>query len=63
MLGVLCNGVAYLLYFRLGADEGLLRAAVTFLVPVFGILWGRILDEPIGLDTFVGTLWFYRGLC
>ncbi|NVD08837.1 DMT family transporter [Vibrio sp. JPW-9-11-11] len=56
-LGVVCTGAAYLIYFRLVADEGATSAlSVTFLVPVFGILWGAvILDEPIGLNTLLGT--------
>jgi drug/metabolite transporter (DMT)-like permease len=56
-LGVLCSGVAYLLYFRLIADIGATSAlTVTFLIPVFGVLWGRIfLNEAVGWHTFVGA--------
>ncbi|KOO15304.1 hypothetical protein AKJ18_09895 [Vibrio xuii] len=56
-LGVICTSAAYLLYFRLVADEGAASAlSVTFLIPVFGILWGwLILDEPIGWNTIIGT--------
>lgn len=56
-LGVICTGAAYLLYFRLVADEGATSAlSVTFLIPVFGIVWGAvILDEPIGFNTLFGT--------
>jgi len=40
-LGVLCTGVAYILYFRLIAQLGPSRATtVTFLIPVFAILYG-----------------------
>jgi drug/metabolite transporter (DMT)-like permease len=48
-LGVLCTGVAYLLYFRLIADVGPTRAlTVTFLIPLFGMLWGALfLGEAI----------------
>ena len=62
-LGVVCTGVAYLLYFRLVADEGAASAlSVTFLIPVFGIMWGAlILDEPIGLNTFAGTVLVLSG--
>jgi drug/metabolite transporter (DMT)-like permease len=42
-LGVACTGVAYLLYFRLIAAIGPARAiTVTFIIPVFGILWGAL---------------------
>jgi drug/metabolite transporter (DMT)-like permease len=41
VVGVLCTGVAYVLYFRLIEQAGPARAlAVTFLVPVFAILYG-----------------------
>jgi drug/metabolite transporter (DMT)-like permease len=43
-LGILASGIALLLYFRLMADIGATRAlTVTFLVPVFGLLWGMLL--------------------
>lgn len=55
-LGVVCSGVAYLLYFRLIADIGPASAlTVTFLIPVFGILWGALfLDEAVGWHTLAG---------
>ena len=48
-LGVLCTGIAYWFYFRLIARIGPARAiAVTYLVPVFGMLWGLVfLHEAI----------------
>jgi drug/metabolite transporter (DMT)-like permease len=57
-LGVLCSGVAYLLYFRLIADLGPASAlTVTFLIPVFGVLWGVLfLHEAIGVHTIAGSL-------
>ncbi len=40
-LGVACTAVAYLLYFRMIAEGGAARGlAVTYLIPVFGVLWG-----------------------
>jgi drug/metabolite transporter (DMT)-like permease len=39
--GVLCTGVAYVLYFRLIEQAGPARAlAVTFVIPVFAIVYG-----------------------
>ncbi len=44
VLGVVCSGVAYILYFRLITHLGPARAVtVTFLVPVFAILYGTLL--------------------
>ena len=40
-LGFLCTSLAYVLYFRLIADVGPIKAlTVTFLIPLFGVLWG-----------------------
>lgn len=57
-VGVLCSGVAYLLYFRLVMDIGPTSAlTVTFLTPVFGVLWGHLfLDEAVGWHTLLGGL-------
>lgn len=57
-LGVLCSGVAYLLYFRLIAELGAASAlSVTFLIPLFGMLWGSLLlGERIGWHTVLGSL-------
>ena len=42
-LALLASGVAFLLYFRLIADVGATRAlTVTYLIPLFGVLWGWI---------------------
>lgn len=43
-VGVLCTGVAYILYFRLIEQAGPARAlAVTFVVPVFAVIYGVLL--------------------
>jgi drug/metabolite transporter (DMT)-like permease len=56
-LGIVCSGIAYLLYFRLIADLGAASAlTVTFLIPVFGILWGHLfLSEQVGWYTMIGS--------
>jgi len=57
-LGLLCTGLAYLMYFRLVAALGAASAlTVTFLIPVFGILWGHLfLGEAVGWQTLAGAL-------
>ena len=56
-LGIVCSGMAYLLYFRLIKDVGATSAlTVTFLIPVFGVLWGRLfLSEAVRWNTIVGA--------
>jgi drug/metabolite transporter (DMT)-like permease len=56
-LGIVCTGVAFLIYYRLITDLGPASAlTVTFLIPAFGILFGHIfLDEPVGLSTLLGA--------
>lgn len=42
-LGIACTGVAYFIYFHLLNVAGPARAmTVTFVIPVFGILWGAL---------------------
>jgi len=63
-LGVLCTGLAYVLYFRIIARVGPARAlTVPFLIPVFAVFYGAVfLDEPVtrwmlgcGLVVVLGT--------
>jgi drug/metabolite transporter (DMT)-like permease len=57
VFALLCSAVAYLLYYRLIADLGPTRAlTVTFLMPVFGMIWGKIiLHEVISFSMIAGT--------
>jgi drug/metabolite transporter (DMT)-like permease len=57
-LGVLSTAVAYLLYFRLIERVGPTKTAtVTYLLPVFGLLWGSLfLNEPVSGGLTVGLL-------
>jgi len=51
LLGVICTGAAFVMYYRLIARIGASRAAtVTYLVPLFGVAWAwMLLDEPLTL--------------
>jgi drug/metabolite transporter (DMT)-like permease len=50
-LGIMCTGAAYLIYYRLIYKIGAPRAStVTYLVPLFGVLWAwLVLNEPLTL--------------
>jgi drug/metabolite transporter (DMT)-like permease len=56
-LGLVCGAVAYLLYFRLIADIGATGAlTVTYLIPVFGVLWGALfLGETVSSTMLAGA--------
>jgi drug/metabolite transporter (DMT)-like permease len=56
-LGLVCGAIAYLLYFRLIADIGATGAlTVTYLIPVFGVLWGALfLGETVSVSTLGGA--------
>ena len=56
-VGIVCTGIAFLLYFRLVRDVGATSAlTVTFLIPIFGILWGNLfLGEVITLGMMTGS--------
>ena len=43
LVGLVCGSLAYLLYYRLVTLAGPVKAlSVTFLIPVFGMLWGHL---------------------
>ncbi|MGB6605843.1 MAG: DMT family transporter [Steroidobacteraceae bacterium] len=49
LLGTLCTGTAFVLYYRLIARVGAARAStVTYLIPLFGVIWAwLLLGEPL----------------
>ncbi|HEY1028275.1 MAG TPA: DMT family transporter [Pseudomonas sp.] len=57
-LGLVCTAFAYVLYFRLLADVGPIKASTTtFLIPPFGVLWGALLlGEPLSWDYLPGSV-------
>lgn len=63
ILGIVCTGAAYVLSFRIIADLGSTRAlTVTFLIPLFGGLWGvLLLREPISAGLVAGGMLVIMG--
>jgi drug/metabolite transporter (DMT)-like permease len=57
-LALLCTAVAYLLYFYLIENVGPTKTlSVTFLIPLFGMVWGALfLKEQITLGMIVGLI-------
>lgn len=54
-LSLVCTAFAYIPYYRLILDLGATRAStVTFIVPIFGVLWGALfLGEGVGVEKLV----------
>jgi len=63
-LGILCTGIAYLLFFYLISKVDATSAvSVTFLVPIFGVLWGWFfLHETISMTTLVAISMIMVGI-
>ncbi len=63
-LGIMCTGIAYIMFFRLIATIGPAKTiSVTYLIPIFGIIWGVIfLDESVTFWTFVGGGLIFTGV-
>jgi drug/metabolite transporter (DMT)-like permease len=64
LLGVLCTGLAYVLYFRLIADIGATSAsAVNYVVPIAAVLTGVVfLGEPVTWNLVAGGLIVLAGM-
>ena len=63
ILGVVCTGITYIIFFMLIAEIGAARTVtVTFLVPLFGIFWGIVfLDEVLTWQFVIGALVIITG--
>ena len=61
--GILCTGIAYLLYYKLLKNVGPMKAmTVTFLTPGFAALWGYVfLQEPLEWRELYGALLIFAG--
>lgn len=63
-LAIVCTSVAYLIFFRLIAAIGPVKAiSVTLLVPIFGVVWGVLfLAEAVHLNTVMGLVIILSGV-
>lgn len=63
-LGVFCTGIAYVLYYRLIYRIGAPRAStVTYLIPLFGVLWAwLLLDEAVTLHMAIACTLILGGV-
>jgi drug/metabolite transporter (DMT)-like permease len=63
VLGFVGSGIAYLLYYKLLAEVTATQVvAVTYLLPVWGVFWGLVAGEAIGIATYLGVAITVGGL-
>ena len=64
LLGVLCTGIAYIIFFHLISNLGPARAvSVTYLIPAFGLFWGSMFfDEVITSSMLIGCGFILTGV-
>jgi drug/metabolite transporter (DMT)-like permease len=63
VLGFIGSGIAYLLYYKLLAEVSATQVvAVTYLLPVWGVFWGLLAGESIGINTYAGVVITLAGL-
>jgi len=62
-LGLAGSGIAYILYFNLlGQISATQVAAVTYLLPIWGLFWGLLAHEAIGWTAYAGVAIVVCGL-
>jgi drug/metabolite transporter (DMT)-like permease len=56
VLGFGGSGLAYLLYYKLlGEVSATQVVAVTYLLPLWGLMWGAVAHEAVGVEACVGV--------
>jgi drug/metabolite transporter (DMT)-like permease len=65
LLGTLCTGIAFVLYYRLTGRLGATRTStVTYLIPLFGVIWAwLILGEPLTPTMALAAALILAGVC
>ena len=63
-LGIVCTGIAHLLFFYLISKvDATFAVSVTFLIPIFGVLWGWLfLEETVNATTFIAISMIMIGI-
>jgi len=64
LLGVVCTGFAFVLYYRLVARIGAPRTStVTYLIPLFGVIWAwLLLGEPLTMTMAIAGALILAGV-
>jgi len=63
-IALISTALAYVIYFRILQSTGPTEAlTVTFLIPIFGVIWGyALLREPLGLGLIAGVALILAGV-
>ena len=63
LLGIFGTGIAYLFYYGLLARISSIQVqSVTYVLPVWGLLWGALAGEPVGIVSVLGVAVVLAGL-
>lgn len=63
LFGIICTSIPYIVYYKLLQEVGPVNALmVTYLMPIFGIIWGIIGGEIITVYMMVGLLIILSGI-
>ena len=57
LFGILCTSIPYIVYYKLIIEIGPVKAlTVTYLMPIFGIVWSLIYGEEFRITMIIGLL-------
>lgn len=63
IFGILCTSIPYIIYYKLLQEIGPIKAlAVTYLMPIFGIVWSLIYGEAFVFTSVIGLLVILVGI-
>ena len=63
LFGILCTSIPYIVYYKLLQEVGPTKALmVTYLMPIFGLIWSMLYGESIVLTTILGLIIILGGI-
>jgi drug/metabolite transporter (DMT)-like permease len=63
LFGIMCTGIPYIVYYRLLQEIGPVKAlTVTYLMPVFGLIWSLMYGEKFVFISLVGLIVILIGI-
>lgn len=63
VFGIMCTSIPYIVYYKLLQEIGPVKAlAVTYLMPIFGIIWSLIYGEAFALQSVIGLFVILLGI-